>query len=257
MPLVAPVERWYHGDVRFWGCALLVCAAWALWGVDAPALADSIKKTPNVAAPAEPAQGAGARGRSVDRPLDDDSWRNFDPEFVSGSPRLPPSQPTRPGPRQLLPFVGLCAGILIVGLLVARSLRQWRPADVALYLERTGAPWGRREDLFLEKLVLELRLHRASELTKQIALQKRFDELDKLERPLREMRARYRAVRREYRYIALRIGPVRDGVREECAQNIRRSGLVQSPPLSPQEDEALRRLALAIERQKRAPQPAT
>ena len=129
-------------------------------------------------------------------------------------------------------------------------MRHWRPADVAKYLERTGARWGRREDLFLEKLVLELRIHRAQELTRRLALSRSFDQLDQVERPLRKMRARFRTVRREYQHIAMRIGPVNEDARNTCAQAIRRSGLVQAMTLSPQETEAMRRLSTAIEREK-------
>jgi len=131
-----------------------------------------------------------------------------------------------------------------------RRARRWGSQDIAKYLERAGAPWGRREDLFLEKLVLELRVLRATTLSTELAMEGRFDDLDRVERPLRRMRARFRSVRREYSRVAERIGPVSDSVRHECAQAIRRSGLIQAPTLSKQEVESMRRLAADVERRK-------
>lgn len=247
--LVAPYCGWYDGGVRHWGYVLIV---WAAIGACSVASADTIKTTPPPAAGAN--DGAAPRSRTPtprdNLPIDDPSWGLLEPGQADRPADGAPDGSAPSGSSRLLPLLALCGAVLVGGLLLARSLRHWRPTEVAKYLERTGAPWGRREDLFVEKLVLELRILRTEELGRRLALEKRFEELDKVERPLRKMRSQFRSVRREYRHIATRIGPVSEDARNTCAQAIRRSGLVQATTLSPQETEAMRRLSVAIEREK-------
>lgn len=240
---------------------------WLMLGAVSPALADPIQPTPTPISGAEAQSNGESRtrsGRDV-RPLDDGNWSTLDPRSGERSRRAPPARKKSSDATLLVPLLALGGAILVVAFVVALSMRRSAASEAARYLERTRAPfeashslerneapWGRREDLFVEKLILELRLHHAEELTQSLALQQRFEELDKAERPLRKMRSRFRSVRREYEHIATRIGPVTKTVRNKCAQSIRRCGLVRAPALSGQEREALQRLSLAIEREKRA-----
>jgi len=181
---------------------------------------------------------------------DPPAWPVLEPGWIGA---IPAGQPRRT-PRASRTFAKLLAVACVLAILVAvwafRRAQRWSTRDIAKYLERTGTPWGRREDLFLEKLVLELRMHRAAVLTSQLAVDRRFFELDQVERPLRKMRARFRSVSREYKRIATRIGPVKETVRDRCVRAIRRSGLVQAPTLSKHEVDSMRRLAADVERQK-------